>query len=178
MTIVAETFGRQLADTYLHYYGDRDRGYATLIDAGAKLLIERLGSSDALYHDFEHTILVTQVGQEIIRGRLLFQSLEPEDWVHFILALLCHDIGFVRGACSGDTNESVVIGEGGERFTIPRGASDAILSPYHVTRSKIAVRERFANHRLLDCERICRAIELTRFPVPNDEDHKEKRFVL
>ena len=54
-----------------------------------------------------------------------------------------------------------------------RGASDAILAPYHVTRGKIVVRERFANHRLLDSERLARAIELTRFPVPDDQDHKE-----
>lgn len=172
-TVVAEAFGRQLADTYRHYYGHRQQDHATLLDAGARLLIERLGSSDALYHDFEHTILVTQVGQEIIRGRLLFQTVEPEDWIHFIFALLCHDIGFVRGVCAGDTTDSVVIDEEGRRFELPRGASDAVLAPYHVNRGKIAVRERFSGHRLLDWERIARAIELTRFPVPDDDDHKE-----
>ena len=104
---------------------------------------------------------------------MLFRSLEPVDWVHFIFALLCHDIGFVRGACVADDATSVVIDEAGTRFQLPRGASDAVLAPYHVTRGKIAVRERFAAHRLLDCDRIARAIELTRFPVPDDEDHKE-----
>ncbi len=173
ITLAAEAFGRQLAETYRHYYGERQPEYATFLDAGARLLIERIGCSDALYHDFEHTILVTQVGQEIVRGKLLFQSLEPEDWVHFIVALLCHDIGFVRGACRDDDATSVVIDEAGARFQLPRGASDAVLAPYHVTRGKIAVRERFAGHRLIDCERIARAIELTRFPVPEDEDHKE-----
>ena len=172
-TLAAEAFGKELADTYRHYYGDREPEFATLIDAGARLLIERIGSSDALYHDVEHTILVTQVGQQIIRGKLLFQSVEPEDWAHFIFALLCHDIGFVRGACAADDASSVVIDESGQRFKLPRGASDAVLAPYHVTRGKIAVRERFAGHRLLDCDRIARAIELTRFPVPDDQDHKE-----
>jgi len=172
-TLAAEAFGRQLAGTYRHYFGDRESECATLLDAGARLLIERIGSSDALYHDFEHTILVTQVGQEILRGRMLVQSLEPADWAHFIFALLCHDIGFVRGACSQDDAKSVVIDETGARFELPRGASDAVLAPYHVTRGKIAVRERFANHRLLDGERLARAIELTRFPVPEDQDHKE-----
>ena len=171
--LVAKAFGRKLADTYRHYYGDREPECATLLDAGARLLIERIGSSDALYHDFEHTILVTQVGQEIIRGRMLFRSVDPSDWVHFIFALLCHDIGFVRGACLGDDATSVVIDESGARYQLPRGASDAVLAPFHVTRGKIAVRERFAAHRLLDCDRIARAIELTRFPVPDDEDHKE-----
>lgn len=173
VTLAAEAFGPKLADTYRHYYGDREPEYATLLDAGARLLIERISSSDALYHDFEHTILVTQVGQEILRGRMLFRSLEPTDWVHFIFALLCHDIGFVRGACLADDETSVVVDESGTRFRLPRGASDAILAPYHVTRGKIIVRERFANHRLLDSERLARAIELTRFPVPDDQDHKE-----
>jgi hypothetical protein len=171
--LTAEAFGRRLADTYRHYYGERQPECATLLDAGARLLIERISSSDALYHNFEHTILVTEVGQEIIRGRMLFRSLEPTDWVHFIFALLCHDIGFVRGACSADEPGSVVMDESGARFQLPRGASDAVLAPYHVTRGKIAVRERFASHRLLDSERIARAIELTRFPVPDDQDYKE-----
>src|SRR5262245_4043746 len=171
--LAAEAFGRNLADTYRNYYGERQPEFATLLYAGARLLIERIGSSDAPYHDFEHTILVTLVGQEIIRGKLLVETLDPEDWVHFIFALLCHDIGFVRGACAADDATSVVIDEAGARLQLPRGASDAILAPYHVTRGKIAVRERFATHRLLDCDRIARAIELTRFPVPEDEDYKE-----
>src|SRR5262245_49869035 len=115
-TVAAEAFGRTLASTYRHYFGDREPECATLLDAGARLLIERIGSSDAPYHDYEHTILVTQVGQEIIRGRMLFQSLEPTDWVHFVFALLCHDIGFVRGACLADDATSVVIDEDGGRF--------------------------------------------------------------
>jgi hypothetical protein len=32
---------------------------------------------------------------------------------------------------------------------------------------------RFASHPLIDGERIARAIELTRFPVPHDGDHEE-----
>src|SRR5262245_31132450 len=61
----------------------------------------------------------------------------------------------------------------GGRLKLPRGASDAVLAPYHVTRGKIAVRERFAGHASLDADRIANAIELTRFPVPDDEDHRE-----
>jgi hypothetical protein len=35
------------------------------------------------------------------------------------------------------------------------------------------VRERFALHPIIDIERVTRAIELTRFPVPEDEMHQE-----
>ena len=55
------------------------------------------------------------------------------------------------------------------------GVSDAYLAPYHVFRSKAVVIARFAGHPFIDGERIARAIELTRFPIPNDDedDHPE-----
>ena len=86
-------------------------------------------------------------------------------------AALNHDIGYVRGICAGDTAEHFVIDAGGKTVAPPRGASDAFLTPYHVERGKIKVRERFAPVPLIDEERIASAIELTRFPVPDDEDH-------
>ena len=88
-------------------------------------------------------------------------------------AALTHDIGYVRGVCPGDDAASCVVNREGATVDLPRGASDAFLAPYHVERSKIAVRARFANHDLVDAERIASAIELTRFPVPEDGDHAE-----
>ena len=35
------------------------------------------------------------------------------------------------------------------------------------------MRERFGEHPFIDSDRICGAIELTRFPVPDDEDYAE-----
>jgi hypothetical protein len=172
-TMIAEAIGTRLASTYRHYYGDQEPRFATILDASARLIIERISTSDALYHNVEHTILVTSVGQEILRGRLLRQPVLPSDWLHFAFALLCHDIGYVRGVCAKDDAHSVIIDESGGRLELPRGASDAILTPYHVTRGKIFVRERLAPNGALDCDRIARAIELTRFPVPNDGDHAE-----
>jgi hypothetical protein len=61
-----------------------------------------------------------------------------------------------------------VIDAAGNTVTPPRGASDAFLMPYHVERGKIFVRERFAPVPFVDEERIAAAIELTRFPVPDD----------
>ena len=133
-TTIAEAVGTKLAATYRHYYGDEEARFATILDAGARLIIERISTSDALYHNVEHTILVTLVGQDILRGRLLHQAVRPSDWLHFMFALLCHDIGYVRGVCVGDEEQSAVIDEAGERLQLPRGASDAVLTPYHVTR--------------------------------------------
>jgi hypothetical protein len=53
------------------------------------------------------------------------------------------------------------------------GASDAYRAPYHVSWSQIVVRKRLALRSLIDAERVARAIELTHFPVPADDDHAE-----
>ena len=135
-TTIAEVVGKRLAATYRHYYGDQEAQFARLLDASARLIIERISTSDALYHNVEHTIFVTLVGEDILRGRLLQQPVNASDWLHFMFALLCHDIGYVRGVCSGDEAHSVVVDESGERLQLPRGASDASLTPYHVTRGK------------------------------------------
>src|SRR5262249_51171498 len=132
-----------------------------------------LASSDALYHDTQHTALVALCMQDILRGRRLERVVSPEDWLHGLLAALTHDIGYVRGVCPGDNANRFVVDTAGNTVEVPRGASDAFLMPYHVERSKIVVRERFGPVPLVDEERIARAIELTRFPVPDDEDHAE-----
>src|SRR5207237_927962 len=53
------------------------------------------------------------------------------------------------------------------------GATDASLTAYHVDRGQQYVAENFADHPLIDIKRVQRNIELTRFPVPNDEEHQD-----
>jgi hypothetical protein len=166
--VVAAEFGNHLAETYLQYFSGRKQDYAAFINGCARMVLERLGNSDALYHNAEHTIMVTLVGQQIIRGQLVTKAIQPEDWLHFIVALLIHDIGYARGICAGDTKNEIVINEAGETIIPPRGASDAFLAPYHVARGAIYARQRFANSHLIDEERIARSIEYTQFPVPKD----------
>jgi hypothetical protein len=172
-SLLADALGRNLTETYRRVYGDQEPQIAAGIGEAARLVIERIASSDALYHDSEHTALVTLCVQDILRGRRLERIVTPIDWGHAILAALCHDIGYVRGICAGDTAEHFVIDAAGNTVTPPRGSSDAFLAPYHVERSKIMVRDRLAPVPFIDGERVASAIELTRFPVPNDEDYAE-----
>lgn len=172
-SIMARDLGDYLAENYLRYFSNRNPEYAAYLGGAARQVLERIGNTDALYHDVEHTMLVTLVGQQIIRGRLLSEALTPEDWLHYMCALLIHDIGYVRGVCSGDGERDVVIDESGTRFTPPRGASDASLAPYHIERGRIYARERFTGSSYIDERRIMRSIELTRFPVPDHEDYRE-----
>jgi hypothetical protein len=43
----------------------------------------------------EHTLLVTVVGIEILRGMKLSRQLDPEEYAHMLIACLLHDIGYV-----------------------------------------------------------------------------------
>jgi hypothetical protein len=145
-----------------------------------RLALENIANSDAIYHNVEHTVMVTLAGQTIIEGKHLLEGgVAPRDWVHFMMALLCHDIGYVRGICRGDKDGMVATGVGDETVEVPPGASDAVLSPYHVDRSKLFVNERFGKGLLmgmvtnLDAELIASYIEMTRFPVPDDDWYKD-----
>lgn len=171
--VVASAFGDYLSNLYSQYFSGRKPEYAAYIGGAARLVLERLGNTDALYHNAEHTMMVTLVGQQIMRGRLVSEAVQPEDWLHFTLALLVHDIGFARGICSGDQDGVVVVGLNGETICPPRGASDAFLTPYHVDRGMIYARERFARSELVDEERIAAAIDFTRFPIPDDPRYQE-----
>ena len=163
-SLLADALGRNLSEVFLRTFGGQEPHIAALLDGAGRLIIERLASSDALYHNAEHTALVTLVAQDILRGLLLRQTVSPEDWLHFIVSALTHDIGYVRGVCQGDCFGQQVIDAAGSMIVLPPGASDAFLAPHHVERSKIAVRERFASHAVIDAERIARAIELNSLP--------------
>jgi hypothetical protein len=44
-----------------------------LIPSAARLALECIGNSDALYHNVEHTMLVTLAGYDIMKGRALLK---------------------------------------------------------------------------------------------------------
>jgi hypothetical protein len=107
------------------------------------LAIETIAQSDALYHNVEHTIFVTLVGQEILRGKhIRCGGVTPKDWLHFIISLLCHDIGYVRGICRQDQPKENKYATGVDygMVQIPDGSTDAALTPYHVDRGKLFIR--------------------------------------
>ncbi len=170
-SLLADALADRLIATFTRTYGRMAPPYAEALGEAARLVIERLSLSDALYHTAEHTVLVTLVAQDILRGRRLCADVPPDMWLHVILAALTHDIGYLRGICRADTDSRFVANTNGDTIELPRGASDAALAPYHVDRGKIFVRERFIHNPLIDPDRLARNIELTRFPVPDDADH-------
>jgi len=139
-----------------------------LIPSAARLALDCIGNSDALYHNVEHTMLVTLVGYDIMKGRALLMPTNMSDFAHLIIACLFHDIGYVRGILQGDGPDGYVINAKGDKTKLPRGSSDAALLPYHVDRSKLYVMDRIGKSKFLDAARISRAIECTRFPPQFD----------
>lgn len=164
--VAADALGEFLVSDYRRTFGSAEGRRAELLDSTARAAIECIANSDALYHNLEHTMLVTLAGRDILRGRALRERTSSDDWLHFLIACLAHDIGYVRGALKDDQASSFVVDETKRTTGLPRGASDAALAPYHVDRSKLFVAERFRNSELVDAERITRMIEFTRFPAP------------
>lgn len=174
--VVIDSFVKCLRDGYCRAYGGLNPDYADIISWAGNMALENIASSDALYHNVEHTIFVTLVGQEILRGKHIREGgVTAEDWLHGIISLLCHDIGYVKGVCRQDQVAQNLYATGIEdtMITLPVGFTDASLTPYHVDRGKLFIEERFCGHKLIDAQIIKRNIELTRFPVPADQDHQD-----
>lgn len=176
--ILISDFVEKLRNGYHRTYGGLKPDYEDIIAWAGSMALENIANSDALYHNVEHTILVALVGQEILRGRQIREGgVTCEDWLHFIISLVCHDIGYVKGVCREDCDREglYATGQAGDRVHLPPGCSDASLTPYHVDRGKLFIEERFGSNRLIDAELIKRNIELTRFPVPKEEDHQDTK---
>lgn len=172
--LLIDTFVQNLKDGYRRAYGSMKTEYEEIIGWIGAMALENIANSDALYHNVEHTILVTLVGQEILRGKHIREGgVSSENWLHFIISLLCHDIGYVKGVCRDDKPGLYATGQSSALIELGSGSSDASLTPYHVDRGKLFVDERFGNNKLIDAETIKRNIELTRFPVPDRDDHKD-----
>ena len=153
--LMSETKGR---------FGSSYASLPELLPYAAKLALECIGNSDALYHNVEHTMLVTLVGHDILIGRALLRPSTGSDYAHFILACLIHDIGYVRGIIHGDLDGVYVVDGTGRTVELPVGSSDASLAPYHVDRSKLFAVDRLDAVDEIDAARVARAIEYTRFP--------------
>ena len=172
--ILIDAFIEKLRVGYQRTFGNLNADYVDIIGWAGGMALENIANSDAMYHNVEHTILVTLVGQELLRGKQIRESgVSSSDWLHFIISLLCHDIGYVKGVCRQDRPGKYATGKKGRLITLPRGSSDASLTPYHVDRAKLFIDERFKGHKIICANTIKANIEWTRFPVPDKADSQE-----
>ena len=171
--LAADALGSHLAEHMGRRFGSTDAGLIELVQSAARLAVDCIGNSDALYHNVEHTMLVTLVGYDIMRGRRLLTETNASDFAHLIVACLFHDIGYVRGILNGDSADGYIVDAKGNKAKLPRGSSDAALLPYHVDRSKLFVMDRLSNIKSLDATRVANAIEFTRFPPSHGADDSD-----
>ncbi len=179
--ITIDYFIEELKKAYRRTYSDMEPPFGNIIAWSGRLALENIANSDALYHNVEHTIMVTLVGQAILEGKHLCEGgVTPRDWMHCTIALLCHDIGYVKGVCKRDGEGIVATGIGEQTVEIAPEGTDAALTPYHVDRSKQFVYERFGGELLdgahVDAEVLASYIEMTRFPVPDEERYRDTKL--
>lgn len=155
-----------------------DETAASIVESATRTAMEWIGNSDALYHNIEHTMLVTLAGHSILSGRSLHTHLTADDYVHVLIACLAHDIGYVRGLFEEDDRDGFVINAADTKVSLPRGASDASLMMYHVDRSKLYVSRRLQHIPGVDPERIAHAIEGTRFPAREGQEYDDEASIL
>jgi hypothetical protein len=161
-----------------HRFGSSQTRLVEIVPLAARVALECIGNSDALYHNIEHTMLVTLAGVDILRGRALHTQTTADDYAHVIIACLAHDIGYVRGLFKDDDADGFVIDEAGGKVTLPRGSSDAGLMPHHVDRSKLYVMQRIEGVAALSNQRIADAIEGTRFPPREGQEYDEEASIV
>jgi len=159
-------------------FGSSQTKLVEIVPSAARLVLDCIGNSDALYHNVEHTLLVTLVCHDIFRGRALHTQMTADDYAHIIIACLAHDIGYVRGLFKDDDADGFVIDSTGGKVMLPRGASDAGLMPYHVDRSKLYVMRRIEGLAPLNKQRIADAIEGTRFPPVAGQECNEEASIV
>ena len=173
-TTVIETFVGRVVDAYRTAFPKQQNNhYEEILDRTARMALESLVQCDCPYHDVNHTILVTDAGQTVLYGRLIAQGdVSPHEWVHAVIAMLFHDIGFLRGLLRGDTDDQLIVDEAGESIALSETDTDASMNPYHVTRGRMFIQERFASDPAIDVSTISHYIEMTRFPVPDDSRYQ------
>src|SRR5499433_4327170 len=142
--LASEALGAHLATHMGRRFGSTDANLIEIVQSGARLALDCIGNSDALYHNVEHTMLVTLAGYDILTGRRLLKETNASDYAHILVACLYHDIGYVRGILNGDSADEYIIDAKGNKTELSRGSSDAALMPYHVDRSKLFVMDRVA----------------------------------
>lgn len=167
--VLIDAFVETLRGAYRETYPGLDMGLAAGLERAARTALTTLRNCDCPYHDLEHTLMVTDSGVAMLRGRQLARGdVSAETWLQAVVALLFHDVGYLRGLLREDRDGAYLADEHGKRVSPPPGSTDAFMMPYHVARSRLFVAERFADDPVIDGSAVATLIEMTRFPVPEE----------
>ncbi|MEM7100734.1 MAG: metal-dependent phosphohydrolase [Pseudomonadota bacterium] len=171
-TIIDAFVSHTLAE-FQSLFGSPEPAQLQALEQAARTSLNTLLNCDCSYHDVQHTMLVTDAGIAILRGRQMARGdLTAHDWLQGVVAMLFHDVGYLRKLLSIDTNDVSVINTQGDTLTPAHGSTDACMTPYHVDRGVMYVEERFASDPAIDTQLVVECIEMTRFPVPPTPEYQ------
>jgi hypothetical protein len=171
--IVIAAFIKRLQEEYQVAYGAGEPGHTDIIADMARTALGRIALSNALFHTLDYAMTVTEVGLDILKGRMIRDGdVTPRAWLHFVTSALMTSVGFVRDACPGDSPGRCVIDKRGKYVTLPRGATDGYLWPHSIPRAKLFVRYRLRGHPVLEPDEIAANIDYCRFPPPRDRNQE------
>jgi hypothetical protein len=78
--LAAEALSSYLAEQLNRRFGSTDARWTEFIPHLSRLALDCIGNSDALYHNVEHTMLVTLLGNEIMSGRARLMPTSANDY--------------------------------------------------------------------------------------------------
>ena len=116
---VIEAFVSHTASAYQHAFADASPAHIRTLETATQTAMETLLRCDCPYHDIQHTMLVTDVGQTILQGRQLAKGdLSADDWLQAVVAML-----FLRFLCAaiGNFQNKTGIGVGANPCGRPLG---------------------------------------------------------
>lgn len=146
--------------------------YLETFESLAQPVLDAIAKSDAAYHTVDHTLLALWVGHTLLRGKHTHEgTVTGSDWLHTMVSLLCHDVGYLKGICPGDQPacHRYRTGKGDGTVVLPPHATDASLTPHHVDRSQRFVEAFLSQYQEIDLQIVTENIEMTRFPIPTGE---------
>jgi hypothetical protein len=170
---LTDTFVEHVLTKFQTMFPQAQAAQCQTLEGAARSALEYLLRCDCPYHDANHTIMVTDVGQTVLHGRQLARGdLAANDWIQAVIAMLFHDIGYLKNLLRADTDHTCIVDPDGSHVAPPAGSTDAFLKPFHVTRGIMFVNERFANDPVVDTDVVAQCIEMTRFPVPRQPGYQ------
>jgi hypothetical protein len=174
--ILTNYFLQDLKNRYLQVYGNSKSEEIELLECHACIALEIIAKGFALYNNFEHTILATSVGQEILQSKQDCEgTVSSQDWLNFVISMLFHDIGYVKGICQKDSESKnlYTTGIGDEMVFVPPDGTDAHLIHYHVDRTKVFIDETFKQgSSVINPETLKLNVEFTRTPISKKEEYQ------
>ena len=178
--LVSQALGAFLTSETKSRFASSHAGLTELLPFAARLTLECIGNSDALYHNIEHSMLVTLAGHDILMGRALSRQTPPATmrtsswraWPTTSDTCAASSREMTTSSCRGSQRP-----HGSPAARIIRCRARALpRRPLETVRLRAPRRRRRGR-----CDRIARAIEYTRFPYTsssNDDLIEEEGLLL